>query len=131
MKVLDSQSVFGRFWLWFYGDAVSIIWEILITYILKIWDTFSISTLLVTLFDPWKRDVLDTSKMSLDMRIQAFFWNIFSRIIGCFVRLLVLIFGLLLLLIVFLLGILLLLIWILFPFIIIYLIWYSFYLFTV
>lgn len=131
MKVLDSQPMLVRFWVWFYGDAILIIYQIVTTYCLKIFDIFSIPILARTLLDPWKRDIISTKKMSLDMRIQAFFWNIFSRIIGFFIRLVVLIFGLLILVIIFVLGILLLLIWILFPLITIYLIWYSFYLFTI
>jgi len=128
MKVLDSQPVFFRFWAWFYGDALNTIWQIILTFALKIFDTFSIGILFSTLFDPWKKDVVYAEKLPLNLRIQAFFWNIFSRIIGFFIRLVILLLGFITLFLVYLLGILFLLLWILFPFIIIYGVWYSFYL---
>ena len=130
MKILDSQPVFVRFWLWYYGGAILVIWQIISTFCLKILDTFSISILASTLFDPWKKDVVGSKNLPLNMRIQAFFWNQFSRFIGFFIRIIVIMIGVLILGLIFVLGIISLLIWIAFPIGIIYLLWYSFYLIT-
>ncbi len=130
MKVLDSQPVFVRFWLWYYGEALLTIWQIITSYSLSVIDTFSLPTLVTTLFDPWKRDVVGGKNLPLNMRIQMFFWNQSSRLIGFFVRSLILIIGSIFLVLAFIVGFFGLAFWIIFPVGIIYLIWYSFYLLT-
>lgn len=131
MKVLDSQPVFVRFWLWYYGEAVLTIWQIITNYCLSVVDTFSLSILFKTIFDPWKRDVVGDKNLPLNMRIQAFFWNQFSRVIGFFIRSLVLIVGGVILVLAFVFGLIGLCFWLFFPIAIIYLLWYSFYLLTI
>ncbi|MFH1749635.1 MAG: hypothetical protein ABH837_01945 [bacterium] len=131
MKILDSQPVLVRFWLWYYGEALSTIWQIITNYCLSIIDTFSLPTLATTLFDPWKRDVVGGKNLPLNMRIQMFFWNQFSRLIGFFVRAIVIIIAGAILSLEFITGIIFIALWIVFPVGIIYLIWYSFYLLTI
>ena len=131
MKVLDSQPVFVRFWLWYYGEALLTIWQIIANYCLSVVDAFSLPILLSTIFDPWKKDVVGGKNLPLNMRIQAFFWNQFSRLIGFFVRFIILFIGGVIITLAFIFRIIVLCFWMIFPITVIYLIWYSFYLLTI
>jgi len=47
---------------------------------------FSINLLLKTLFDPWKKDEIDTTNMAMDDIIKVWFMNLISRVVGASVR---------------------------------------------
>ena len=42
--------------------------------------------LLKTLFDPWKKDEIDTTNMAMDDIIKVWFMNLISRVVGASVR---------------------------------------------
>ena len=47
---------------------------------------FSIDLLLKTLFQPWKRDEIDTTNMSLQDKARVLMMNLISRLVGAVVR---------------------------------------------
>ena len=55
---------------------------------------FSVDLLLKTLFLPWKRDEIDTSNLSLDLKFRVWIMNLVSRLIGATVRMAVILIGL-------------------------------------
>ena len=85
----------------------------------KIYSYFSISILLRTLFDPWKRDNYTMENGSLQDKMKLALDNLISRVVGFIIRLITMIFGLLVTVIFFLLMILVLIIWLLLPVLII------------
>lgn len=63
---------------------------------------FSISTLLRTLFDYWKKDEIDMTNLALDDRIRVMMMNLVSRFVGATVRSITILVGLFVILFVFL-----------------------------
>ena len=86
------------------------IWENLLAFL---WRFFSIAHLLGTLLSPWKKDISLRNWRGLHIikSIQLFFDNIFSRIIGCIVRILVIVGGLVVIAILGILGPIFLIFW--------------------
>ena len=69
------------------------IFSITLKIIGKLFDYFSIDLLLKTLFLPWKRDEIDTSNLSLDLKFRVWMMNLMSRLIGATVRMGVVLIG--------------------------------------
>lgn len=107
---------------WWYGQELAAIWQATGVMTAKVYSLFSISLLLQTLFDPWKRDIVAAENVSLDVRIRLLVENLTSRFIGFIIRLMTIAVGLLVTIISFGLLIAFLLIWLLLPIIIILLI---------
>ncbi len=59
---------------------------------------FSISILLKTLFDYWKKDDIDTTNMALDDKIRVLMMNLVSRFVGFTVRSITILVGLVIIL---------------------------------
>ncbi|MDD3032569.1 MAG: hypothetical protein PHX52_00585 [Candidatus Pacebacteria bacterium] len=79
---------------------------------------FSIDYCLKTLFSPWKKIIWNYKKeFNFGSRIETFFSNCFSRIIGFFVRTFILLFWIIFEVFLLVTLIITLLLWILFPFI--------------
>jgi len=55
---------------------------------------FSISILLRTLFDYWKKDEIDMTNLALDDRIRVMMMNLVSRFVGATVRSITILVGL-------------------------------------
>ena len=85
MKVMLVLSFLG----WWYGRGWKEVWQSFGSRFGAVADTFSISQLLRTLFDPWRR-IITYPGASLGDRLRAWADNAFSRVIGFVVRLLVL-----------------------------------------
>lgn len=66
---------------------------------------FSIDLLFKTLFQPWKRDEIDTTNMSLQDKARVLMMNLISRLVGAIVRGGTILIGLLAVAAAFLLGI--------------------------
>lgn len=81
----------------------------------KLYSYFSISILLKTLFDPWKRDNYTIENGSLQARMKLALDNLISRVIGLVIRLATMIFGLLVTVLFFIFMVLVLVLWLLLP----------------
>jgi len=81
--------------------------------------SFSLGTLVRTLFSPWRR-IVSNGGRGLDAKMQAMFDNLVSRFVGFFVRLFVIATACLALGLVFFFGLVLVIIWPLVPLGIVY-----------
>lgn len=102
------------FFKWWYGDGWLSTFVSLAKRAKKIDDSFSTSTLLRTLFAPWRR-IISYPGTGLDAKIRAAIDNLFSRAIGFVVRILVLLAAAVMLIITALLSLIEILIWPLLP----------------
>lgn len=80
--------------LWWFRYVPGRIWEISTKTISKIYDFFSISLLLSTLTQPWKRDEIDSSNASLDVKLRIWMMNLVSIFVGFSIRSMTILFGL-------------------------------------
>jgi hypothetical protein len=104
---------------WWYGQGLVSFWQAILVMTGKIYSYFSISILLRTLFDPWKRDNFKIENASLQDRMKLASDNLISRLVGFVIRLFTMIFGLLATVLFFVIMFLILLIWLLLPVVII------------
>ena len=73
------------FYWWFYFVPKRTV-TVALKLIKKAFNFFSIDLLLKTLFQPWKRDEIDTTNMALDDKLRVWMMNLVSRLIGAVVR---------------------------------------------
>ncbi len=76
----------GLFLQWLYFDAPNTYWEYRKQLSQAMYSFFSISLLSKTLFDPWRHDEVDTSRLAVKDRFQALGQNLISRLIGFMLR---------------------------------------------
>lgn len=93
MKSFRESPVVLAFVLWWVKIVPTDIFSITLKIIGKLFDYFSIDLLLKTLFLPWKRDEIDTSNLSLDLKFRVWMMNLMSRLIGATVRMGVVLIG--------------------------------------
>jgi hypothetical protein len=79
---------------WWYGQELAYIWRSAGNIIRNVFQTFSISVLLRTLFSPWKRDAYSAENVSLDVRMHLALDNLISRGIGFIIRIFTILTGL-------------------------------------
>lgn len=84
----------ASFFSWWYGAGWLGVMRAFVRHASSLSDTFSIASLLRTLFAPWRR-IITYPGASLNAKFHAMLDNLFSRIIGFFVRLFVLLAALL------------------------------------
>ena len=78
------------FFSWWYGQGWAQVFKIMQRRIMQIEQSFSVPTLLKTLFSPWRR-VVSYPGAGVDAHVQAFIDNLISRFVGFTVRLAVII----------------------------------------
>ncbi len=105
----------GIFVRWVWTDAPALFWTSYKELVSAIANYFSIRFLVTTLFDPWRHDQIDMSRLPLHLWFQAMTSNLASRFIGAIVRGVVILAGCVSLALVVLAGLALFLIWYLFP----------------
>lgn len=103
-----------EFFAWWYGPGWLSAWKNSLTWVKKVQMAFSIDVLLRTLFSPWKRIVV-TGGRSIDEKFRAAMDNLVSRVIGFFVRLIILFTAVVLIGVTAIGGILLAVVWPLLP----------------
>lgn len=81
----ELPQVFAFFYWWLKDTPQRIVKFSLLT-IKKLFFFFSIDLLLKTLLEPWKRDEIDTTNMSLQSKLNVLLMNIVSRLVGAVVR---------------------------------------------
>ena len=98
-------------YLWWYGEG----WKIVVRRVREslpgVYDNFSLGLLLKTLFSPWRQISAGRVRGPIGMQLRAFFDRLVSRIIGGFIRSIVLIFGALVVLLAATVGLLRIILW--------------------
>lgn len=112
--------------MWWIKVVPTDIFNITLKIIGKFFDFFSIDLLLKTLFLPWKRDEIDSSNLSLDLKFRVWIMNLVSRFIGAIVRLGVVLIGSGTIVLAFAAGIILIVGFLVLPLVSIYLLFKSF-----
>lgn len=74
---------------WWYGDLFAAIFAVFKYLILFIYDFFSVETCVKTLFAVWRRDMISYSNMGLAEIFKAWGLNTASRLIGFFIKMMV------------------------------------------
>ncbi len=101
---------------WWYGSGwVWITQQFFVRRVGRVASFFSVGDLAKTLFAPFRQDNLNTKGAPIGLKLQAFGGNIISRVLGFFIRLVLIILGLLSIIIVVILGVCMAIIWPLIP----------------
>lgn len=108
--------LFSMLGWWYTRGWVWLARHMMITRNKRIADFFSITSLLKTMFAPFRQDVVDTKNAPIGVKLQALGGNLISRIFGFFVRIMLIICGVILVLANSIVGLALLIIWPLLPF---------------
>lgn len=101
--------------MWWYGEGLLENWRLVSHAMEWLLDTFSLSTLLRTLFSPWKNDVLSARNIALSDQVKLWEQNFASRIIGFIIRLIVIVVAVVLLVVALVAAIVALAIWFVLP----------------
>ena len=80
-------------YLWWYSEGWKIVVRRARDSLLTVYDNFSLGLLLKTLFSPWRQISAGRVRGPIGVQMRAFFDRLVSRIIGGFIRSIVLIFG--------------------------------------
>lgn len=117
-----------NFFYWYYNDGIHELLEIWKNHLFFVWRNYSILELFRTLFSPWRRDVTNKNWRGLHplKTLEIIFDNLFSRLIGALVRILIILFGLIVFAVVLILGIVATFIWISAPLLVIVIFVYAF-----
>ena len=120
MEANSKQNIFVSWFLWQFYETPVFLLQVWKSYIMFATNLFSVSLLLKTFFSPWRRYKWRYPK-SFDLVefLNTLLSNIFSRIIGAIMRIVLIIIGILFQIIVVFTGLIIFLGWILIPFIII------------
>lgn len=104
------------YFAWHYGRAFVDMFHIWMNFLWFVYNFFSISALIDTFFDPWKR-MGESYPKGLDIAgvISTFVVNVLMRMVGIMVRLIVLCIGLFFAIIIFTVGVVVALSWALMP----------------
>jgi hypothetical protein len=114
-------SVIGHYFVWHYGRAISELTKIYRNLIAFTFNFFSVPTLVASYFAPWRRMGEDYPEKSVDLfdYFSVFLVNLIMRIVGLFMRTIVIILGMMATLLVIISYPLLLIFWIVLPFLVI------------
>ena len=104
-----------EFFFWWYGRGWKRAWTDCFLWVKNVQLAFSVDVLIKTLFSPWKR-IVTTSGKSVDDKMAAMVDNLVSRVVGFFIRIIVLITAVIMILITFVAGLAVAIAWPLLPF---------------
>ena len=93
MKSFSENPAVLAFFLWWLKAIPQDIIYITKRTIQKIYIYFSMDLLARTIFLPWKRDEINTSNLSLDLKFRVWMMNLVSRLVGAVVRSTVILIG--------------------------------------
>jgi hypothetical protein len=71
---------------WYYKQIPSRAFNYLKVWLFHLYDLFSVEIILKTYFAPWKRDIVSTKGLSLNNKIQVWWMNLVSRMVGAFIK---------------------------------------------
>lgn len=107
---------------WWYGQGLVNFWSGILVMTEKVYSFFSVTILLRTIFDPWKRDEYAVENASLQTRMKIWLNNLISRAIGFVIRLFTILLGMCVVAVFFLFFLILLLAWLGLPLVVLALI---------
>jgi hypothetical protein len=111
--------VFTGYFVWWYGAGMQQSLQIAFAVLGRLADFFSLQGLVKTWFAPWKNDVLSARNISLGDQFKLWEMNFVSRVVGFFVRTIIIVVALLVLGLTAILALLVLGVWIVLPLLII------------
>lgn len=107
--------LFVSFFKWWYSDGWRQRAQVVSMKLDGVIDYFSIDLLIKTLFQPFRQDSTGRVDGSLGVKLHALADNLISRILGAFIRLVILLFGLLAIALYTVIAFLLLVMWAIVP----------------
>ena len=127
MATNNSKNIFILWLKWHFYKMPKFLLGVWKNYILFALNYFSLPILLKSLFAPWRRYRWNYPKwFDIGEFISTLISNVFSRLIGALVRLVLIVIGILFQIFVIFAGLIIFLLWILIPFIIIAGFWFVF-----
>jgi hypothetical protein len=111
----EERAFLGDIFGWWYTKGIRDFFIYLKAIFFKITDIFSVRLLLRTFFSPWKRDITSMEGLPLNQMIQVIVFNLISRIIGAFIKAIILFIYLIALSVFVALALFLILLWVFLP----------------
>lgn len=108
---------------WWYGYAYRRLFNYLRAIFIYLYDLFSVRLSFLTLFAPWKRDVISYEGLSLQQKFEVWTLNLASRFVGLIIKVVNLTIFLAMAILAAAFSLCLTLLWPLYPVVIIYLIY--------
>ncbi len=119
-EIVKNENIIVDWIMWHFWEMPKFLVAIWNNYIMFAVNFFSLPQLLKTLFSPWRRNAWVFPKIfDIQEYANVFISNIFSRLIGFGMRIILIIAGAVFQIFILLAGIIIILLWILIPFIII------------
>ena len=110
---------------WWYGEAYRRVFKYIRAVYIYTADLFSVKLIFVTLFAPWKRDVISYENLSLQQRLEVWSLNIASRFVGFAIKMIALAIYIVLTLTESILSLATIIIWSLYPLVCLVFIYYG------
>lgn len=86
----EEKKFVGDIFLWWYSRGIRDFFVYLKAVLVKITDIFSVKLLLRTYFAPWRRDIVSTEGLPLNLVLRIFVFNLIARLIGAFIKTIIL-----------------------------------------
>src|SRR3989344_368016 len=120
MQEFKKQNIVLDWFYWHFFEMPKFLFLVWKNYILFFLDYFSIPLLLMTLFSPWRKNK-DSYSGGFDIGkfFSSFIYNVFSRLIGMFLRLILIVIGIMAQIFVIIFGVFIIIVWVLMPFVLI------------
>jgi len=120
MTIFGNNNILVVWLVWHFIEMPKFLLSVWKNYILFALNYFSLPILLKSLFSPWRRYRWNYPKWyEVGEFLSTLFSNVFSRIIGALVRIVLIVIGILFQIFVIVSGFILILLWLLVPFLII------------
>ena len=111
-----SQNLFAQYFVWHFFDMSRELWKAWKNYLRSYFNFFSTASLLKTFFAPWHGLLWSYGRgFSFTRYAETIISNAFSRVIGAFIRIVLIIFGLAAEVFVFFLGAIVFFTWLFLP----------------
>lgn len=120
-EVVQKENIIVAWVLWHFLEMPNFLIQVWKNYIAFATNYFSLTLLLKTIISPWRRNAWRYPKtFDIQEYANVFVSNIFSRLIGFLLRIVLIIVGAVFQVIVLIVGLIVILLWLLTPFIIIF-----------
>ncbi len=114
-------SIISQFLAWYYYETIREILKGWRNFLVFTFKYFSLPVLLKTFFSPWHKYFYSYGRgFSFKKYLNAFTFNMMSRVIGAFLRTFLILAGFLAEIVVFIAGVLMLVVWIILPFLLLF-----------
>jgi len=117
MEYSQKENIFVEWFFWQFYEMPKFLFTVWNNYLNFAGNLFSVKLLLKTLFSPWRKYIWRYPKgFDITEMASTFVSNIFSRVIGAMLRVVLIIFGIVLQVVVGFVGLIALVLWVLLPF---------------